>query len=191
MSRTGKKYKVRKGGGEKISFSENIYTPDSDPYTNILTRKFLKWCLSLLSCNVPMFWNLYDREKGFPPEKRMFMLFELFDMRLFTFLFLFYNSLAFGFGSSQNIRILSDSDPQHCLYLILYFHFYRQEWIGWQTRARLADYLKKVPVPHSFFSAILKFKIHHYRQCCGSEMFYPGSGSDLCSIPDPDPGSGG
>jgi hypothetical protein len=27
MSRTGKKYKVRKGGGEKISFSENIYTP--------------------------------------------------------------------------------------------------------------------------------------------------------------------
>jgi hypothetical protein len=28
-------------------------------------------------------------------------------------------------------------------------------------------------------------------QCCGSGMFYPGSGSDHCSIPDPDPGSGG
>jgi hypothetical protein len=33
------------------------------------------------------------------------------------------------------------------------------------------------------------------RQCCGSGMFYPGSGSDHCSIPDPggknapDPGS--
>jgi ubiquilin len=26
-------------------------------------------------------------------------------------------------------------------------------------------------------------------QCCGSGMFYPGS--DHCSIPDPDPGSGG
>jgi hypothetical protein len=26
-------------------------------------------------------------------------------------------------------------------------------------------------------------------QCCGSGMFYPGSGSDHCSIPDPDPGS--
>jgi ankyrin repeat protein len=114
-----------------------------DPYTNILTRNFLKWCVSLLSYTVPMFWNLYDREKGFPPEKHMFMLFELFDMRLFTFLFLFYNSLGFGFGSSQNIRILSDSDPQHCLYLIPYLHFYRQEWIGWQTRARLAVYLKK------------------------------------------------
>jgi hypothetical protein len=24
-------------------------------------------------------------------------------------------------------------------------------------------------------------------QCCGSGMFYPGSGSDHCSIPDPDP----
>jgi hypothetical protein len=28
-------------------------------------------------------------------------------------------------------------------------------------------------------------------QCCGSGMFYPESGSDQCSIPDPDPGSGG
>jgi hypothetical protein len=28
-------------------------------------------------------------------------------------------------------------------------------------------------------------------QCCGSGMFNPGSGSDHCSIPDPDPGSGG
>jgi hypothetical protein len=28
-------------------------------------------------------------------------------------------------------------------------------------------------------------------QFCGSGMFYPGSGSDQCSIPDPDLGSGG
>jgi hypothetical protein len=68
------------------------------------------------------------------------------------------------------------------------------DWLADKGAARRL-FKKKVPVPHSFFSTILKFKIHHYRQCCGSEMFYPGSGSDLCSVPDPggkkapDPGS--
>jgi hypothetical protein len=40
---------------------------DSNPYTNILTQNFLKWCLSLL---LYVFWNLYDREKSFPTEKK-------------------------------------------------------------------------------------------------------------------------
>jgi hypothetical protein len=50
----------------------NSFFSDSDPYAYILTRNFLKWCLSLLSY---VFWNLYDREKSFPTEKRTFFSF--------------------------------------------------------------------------------------------------------------------
>jgi hypothetical protein len=41
---------------------------DSDPYTNILVRNCIKWCISLLSC---VFWNLYDRQI-FPNYVRFF-----------------------------------------------------------------------------------------------------------------------
>jgi hypothetical protein len=62
--------------GSTNFFSDSV----SDPYTNILTRIFLKWCLSLLSF---VFWNLYDREKSFPTEKRKFFVFQVFDLRFF------------------------------------------------------------------------------------------------------------
>jgi hypothetical protein len=48
-------------------FSDSV--SDSNPYPNILARNFLKLCLSLLS---EAFWNLYDRDKSFPNEKRTF-----------------------------------------------------------------------------------------------------------------------
>jgi hypothetical protein len=92
-----------------------IFFSDSDPYTNILTRIFFKWCLSLLSF---VFWNLYDREKSFPTEKRTFFVLQVFDLRFFTKFFYVTtvsgseSELFFGFGSSQNIRIISDWDPQ-------------------------------------------------------------------------------
>jgi hypothetical protein len=101
----------------------HTFFSDSDPYTNILTRNFLKWCLSFFF----VFWNLYDREKSFPTEKFTFFLFQVFDLPFFTKFVILQQCWIrafFGFGSSQNIRILSDSDPQHwmkrCLYL--YFH---------------------------------------------------------------------
>jgi hypothetical protein len=58
-----------------------------------------------------------------------FFLFHVFGLRFFT-KFLFYNSVwiriqiwtffGFEFGSRQNIRIISDSDPQHCWRRILF-----------------------------------------------------------------------
>jgi hypothetical protein len=56
-------------GSELIffGFGSTHFFSDSDPYTNILTRNFLKWCLSLL---LYVLWNLYDREKSFPTEKK-------------------------------------------------------------------------------------------------------------------------
>jgi hypothetical protein len=96
-------------------FSDSV----SDSYTNILTRFFLK-CLSLI---LFVFWNLYDREKSVPTDKRtFFFVFQVFDLRFFTH-FLWYTTVSgseselfFIFGSSQNIRIISDSDPQHCAF---------------------------------------------------------------------------
>jgi hypothetical protein len=80
-------------------------------------RNFLKWCLLLLSY---MFWNLYDREKKVFQLKNV-RFFSLPSVRsaIFRQNFLFYNSVwirirtFFGFGSSQTIRIISDSEPQH------------------------------------------------------------------------------
>jgi hypothetical protein len=71
-------------------------------------------------------WNLYDREKRFPTEKRTVSFFAskclICDFSQFLFYFTIMSEsesvseseLFFGFGSSQNIRIISDSDPQHC-----------------------------------------------------------------------------
>jgi hypothetical protein len=41
-----------------------------------------------------------------------------------------------------------------------------------------------------YFNRLL-IKLYTVIQRCGSGMFYPGSGSDHCSLPDPDRGSGG
>jgi hypothetical protein len=96
-------------GSTNLFYSASVL--DSDPYTNILTRNFLKW---------------YHREKSFPIEKLTFFLFKVFDLQIFTKFFILQQRLdpnpnpnpnfffGCGFGSSQNIRILSDSDPQHC-----------------------------------------------------------------------------
>jgi hypothetical protein len=43
--------------------------------TNILSRNFLKWCLSLLLYRYAL-WNLYDRGKSFPAVQ--------YDLRFFT-----------------------------------------------------------------------------------------------------------
>jgi hypothetical protein len=60
----------------------------------------------------------YDREKSFPSKKPTFFSFKCLICD-FSQNFLLYNSVwirtFFGFGSSLNIRILSDSDPQHWL----------------------------------------------------------------------------
>jgi hypothetical protein len=57
----------------------------SDPYTNILSRNFLKWCLSLL---LYVFWNLYASEKSFPTDKLTFILYQVFDLRFSTIFFI-------------------------------------------------------------------------------------------------------
>jgi hypothetical protein len=50
-------------------------------------------------------WNLYVREKKFSIEKhKIFILQQCLNPN---------PNFFFGFGSSQNIRIISDSDPQH------------------------------------------------------------------------------
>jgi hypothetical protein len=67
-------------------------------------------------------YNFFFGYGSFPIEKT-YLLFSLLCVwsAFFTNLFLFYNSVwiririrtFFGFGSGQNLRILSDSDPQH------------------------------------------------------------------------------
>jgi hypothetical protein len=54
------------GFGSTILFSDSV--SDSYPYTDIVTRHFFKWCLSMLSC---VFWSVRQR-KIFPTEKRTF-----------------------------------------------------------------------------------------------------------------------
>jgi hypothetical protein len=71
-----------------------------------------------------VFWNLYDREKSV--QLKNFFLFQVFDLRFFTNFFILQQcsdpnpnpNLFVGFGSSQNIRIHSDSDPQHFLQVL-------------------------------------------------------------------------
>jgi hypothetical protein len=77
---------------------------DSDPCTNSLTRNFFKWCPSLLSC---VFWNLYDREKSFPTEKRRFFPFRVFDLRYFNKIFILQQCL----DQNPSPNFFSDSDP--------------------------------------------------------------------------------
>jgi hypothetical protein len=65
------------------------------------------------------------QRQNFPIEKHNFFLFQVFDLRFFTRFFILQQcpdpdpnpNFLFGFGSSQNFRILSDSDLQH--YLVL------------------------------------------------------------------------
>jgi hypothetical protein len=112
-----------------IFVDPNSFFSDSDPCTNILTRNFLNCSLSLLSY---VFWNQDDRErKIIPTEKRTvrFFLFQVFDLRFFTKNLYFTtvsgseskSELFFGFGSSRNIRIISD--PQHCTLSQVSEHF--------------------------------------------------------------------
>jgi hypothetical protein len=62
-------------------------------------------------------------------EKHKSCLFHMFDLRFFKKSFILQQCLdpnpnfffVFGFGSSKNFRILSDSDPQHCLEVLLNF----------------------------------------------------------------------
>jgi hypothetical protein len=88
----------------------------------IFWPEFFKLCLSLLSF---VFWNLYDRKKTFPLKNVRFFVFQVFDLQLSGsesksgFFF------GFRFGSSQNIRIISDCDPQHCRLPS------GQEWQSW------------------------------------------------------------
>jgi hypothetical protein len=92
---------------------------DSDSKTNILIGQFSKAWLSLRS-NV--FRNLSKRRKKCSYRKNIhFVLFHVFTVPSdFSELLLFYSSIwiriltFFGFGSGQNLCILSDSDPQHC-----------------------------------------------------------------------------
>jgi hypothetical protein len=66
-------------------------------------------------------WNLYYREKSLPIENHIFSLSSGGSETFTKFLNLFYNRVwilirirtFFVFGSGQNLRILSDSDPQH------------------------------------------------------------------------------
>jgi hypothetical protein len=74
-----------------------------------------------------VFWNLYVRENKFSIKKQRIFLFQVFDFWFFTKIFILQQCLNpiqslypnpnffFGFGSSQKIRINSDSDPQHWL----------------------------------------------------------------------------
>jgi hypothetical protein len=69
-----------------------------------------------------------------------------------------------------------------------------------ESDPRSATLLAHDVIPQKSTSALFgiwnftgRFSINHKvpvfgNQCCGSGMFYSGSGSDHCSIPDPDPG---
>jgi hypothetical protein len=87
------------------SDSNSDLVSDSDPYSNILTRIFFKWCLSLL---LYVFWNLYDREKSFPTEKLTFflssVLYAIFHKN-------YYFTQCLDPNSNPNPNFFSDSDP--------------------------------------------------------------------------------
>jgi hypothetical protein len=91
-----------------FGFGSTNFLSDSvtDTYTSILTRNFLKYCLSLL---IYVFWNLYDREKSFPTEKLMFFLFQLFDQRFFTQICILQQCL--DPNPNTNPKFFSGSDP--------------------------------------------------------------------------------
>jgi hypothetical protein len=84
---------------------------DTDLNTNILTRDFLKWCLSLLSYAI---WNLYDRgkvfqQKNIPVPGRFFSLSSVGSAIFHNFCFATVadpnsNPTFFGFGSGQTYR---------------------------------------------------------------------------------------
>jgi hypothetical protein len=77
---------------------------------------------------------------------------------------------------------------------------YTVEWTDKVTLATQPNLIVIDVIVASFVIFLNELKFgHSFVQCCGSGMFYPGSGSDHCSIPDPggkkapdpDPGFGG
>jgi hypothetical protein len=79
------------------------FLSDSDPYTNILTRNFLTWCLSLLY----MFYGICTTEKKVFQLKNLGFFSFICLMAIFHKFFYFTQCL----DPNPNPNFFSDSDP--------------------------------------------------------------------------------